>query len=65
MKDPISEYSRPDAEIFLTSTQAAMLLNVSVVTLRKYITLGKIKTIKTPGGHNRFRKKDLLEALYV
>ena len=53
-----------EEEIFLTSTQAADLLNVSVVTLRKYIAMGKIKTIKTPGGHNRIRKRDLLETLY-
>ncbi len=64
MKAIMSALSRPDEEIFLTSTQAAALLNVSVVTLRKYITTGKIKTIKTPGGHNRISKKHLLEALY-
>jgi len=55
----------PPEEIFLTSTQAATLLNVSVVTIRKYIIMGKIRVIKTPGGHNRISKKDLLEALYA
>jgi excisionase family DNA binding protein len=49
---------------FLTSTQASELLNISVVTLKKYIQQGKIKTLKTPGGHHRFLKEDLLKKLY-
>lgn len=51
-------------DTFLTSTQAAELLNISVVTLKKYVKQGKINTLKTPGGHHRFNKKDLLEKLY-
>jgi excisionase family DNA binding protein len=51
-------------QVFLTSTQAAELLNISLVTLKKYISLGKIRTIKTPGGHHRINKQDLLENLY-
>jgi excisionase family DNA binding protein len=51
-------------QIFLTSSQAADLLNVSLATLKKYISLGKIRTIKTPGGHYRIKKQDLLENLY-
>ena len=50
--------------VFLTSAQASELLNISVSTLKKYIHQGKIKTLKTPGGHHRFLKKDLLERLY-
>jgi len=52
-------------DIFLTSTQASQLLNVSVTTLKKYIKRGKIKTLKTPGGHHRFLKEDLLKNLYT
>jgi len=51
-------------DVFLTSAQAAELLNVSVSTLKKYIRQGKIKTLKTPGGHHRFLKEDLLRKLY-
>jgi excisionase family DNA binding protein len=46
---------------FLTSAQAAAFLNVSLSTLKKYIHANKIKTLKTPGGHYRIRKSDLLE----
>jgi len=52
-------------ETFLTSSQASQLLNISVSTLKKYIQQGKIKTLKTPGGHHRFLKEDLLKNLYA
>ena len=51
-------------QIFLTASQAAELLNVSLATLKKYITLGKIRAIRTPGGHYRIKKQDILENLY-
>ena len=51
-------------KIFLTAPQAAELLNVSRATLKKYITLGKIRVIRTPGGHYRIKKQDILENLY-
>ena len=51
-------------EVFLTATQASEFLNVSVSTLKKYVHQGKIKTLKTPGGHHRFLKNDLLKKLY-
>jgi excisionase family DNA binding protein len=47
--------------IFLTTAQAAKLLNVSVSTLKKFIYLGKIKTLRTPGGHHRILRKDLFD----
>ena len=50
--------------IFLTSTQAAELLNLSLSTLKKFIAEGKIRTIRTPGGHYRINKNELLSSLY-
>lgn len=49
--------------LFLTTAQAAKFLNVSLSTFKKYIYLGKIKTLKTPGGHHRILKKDLFELM--
>ncbi len=49
---------------FMTTAQAAEFLNVSIGTLKKYIYQGKIKTLKTPGGHHRLLKSDLLKELY-
>ena len=48
-------------EIFLTSQQAAKILQVSLSTLKKFIYSGRLKTLKTPGGHHRILKKDLFE----
>ncbi|MGA2775278.1 MAG: helix-turn-helix domain-containing protein [Candidatus Omnitrophota bacterium] len=48
-------------EIYLTPIQAAQFLNVSLSTLKKFIYTGKLKTLKTPGGHHRILKKKLLK----
>ena len=50
--------------VFLTSTQAAELLNLSLGTLKKCIASGKIRTIRTPGGHYRINREELLSSLY-
>lgn len=46
-------------QTFLTSQQAAKILQVSLSTLKKFIYSGRIKTLKTPGGHHRILKEDL------
>jgi excisionase family DNA binding protein len=46
---------------FLTPNQAAQYLNISLSTLKKFIYMGKIKTLKTPGGHHRIRRRDLVK----
>ena len=46
-------------ETFLTASQAAEAINVSLSTLKKFIYQGRIKTLRTPGGHYRIRKSDL------
>lgn len=50
---------------FITTAKAAEILDVSISTLKKFIVLGKLKAVKTPGGHYRIRMKDLMEDLYV
>jgi len=45
--------------VFLTTTEAAELIHVSLSTLKKYIYQEKLRTLKTPGGHHRIRKSDL------
>lgn len=47
-------------QVFLTSSQAADYLNISLSTLKKFIQQKRLKTLKTPGGHHRIRKSDLL-----
>ena len=49
------------SDIFLTSPQAARFLNVSKATLSKLISQKKIRWFKTPGGHFRIHREDLLK----
>lgn len=51
-------------DVFLTTKQAAEFLNISLVTLKKLIHQGKIKAFKTPGGHHRIHKFELLKDIY-
>ena len=50
-------------EKFVTAAQAAEILGVSVSTLKKFILQGKLRVVKTPGGHYRIPKKDMLAEL--
>ena len=56
---------RKDSSQFLTTSQAAALLNLSTSTFKKYISSGKVKAIRTPGGHYRVNRKVLMERLYA
>ncbi|GCL60724.1 IS607 family transposase [Microcystis aeruginosa] len=46
----------------ITIREASDLLGVSVKTLRRWEQQGKISSIRTPGGHRRFRRQDLLQS---
>ncbi len=52
-----------DEEIYFTPKQAGEHFNLSVSTIKNYIYAGKLKTLKTPGGHHRIRKRELLVTL--
>ncbi|HOY08973.1 MAG TPA: helix-turn-helix domain-containing protein [Candidatus Omnitrophota bacterium] len=60
----MEKYNLEKKDIFLTSAQAAEFLNISLGTLKKLIQQGRVKSFKTPGGHHRINKRDLLEKLY-
>src|SRR3989442_9738310 len=48
--------SEPD---WLTLGQAAKYLGVAQSTIRKWSDLGRVPTFYTPGGHRRYRRRDL------
>jgi len=50
-------------EIYFTPKQAAEHFNFSLSTIKNYIYAGKLRTLKTPGGHHRIRKSELLLTL--
>ena len=52
-----------DADIYFTPKQAAEHFNLSLSTVKNYIYAGRLKTLKTPGGHHRIRKSELLATL--
>jgi excisionase family DNA binding protein/putative nucleotidyltransferase with HDIG domain len=45
--------------------EVAELLNVTTQTIKNYIYSGKLKALKTPGGHHRIRRSDLKEIGYL
>lgn len=53
--------SQKENDIYITSSEAAKILNISLATLKKFIYQGKIRTLKTPGGHHRILKSDLFK----
>jgi len=50
-------------EIYFTPKQAADYFNLSLSTVKNYIYAGKLRTLKTPGGHHRISKAVILAAL--
>jgi excisionase family DNA binding protein len=50
-------------DFFLTPVEAAKVIHVSLSTLKKFIYSGKLKTLKTPGGHHRILKSHLYAML--
>jgi molybdopterin-binding protein len=43
----------------LTPRQAAEILNLSYPTIKSWIYKGKLRTVKTPGGHHRIPEEDI------
>lgn len=48
---------------FLTPSQVATKLRVSLRTVQRYIADGKLPAVKTPGGHYRIKESDAEAAL--
>lgn len=55
--------TKSEEEIYFTPKQASQCFNLSLSTVKNYIYAKKLKTLKTPGGHHRIRKSDLLATL--
>jgi molybdopterin-binding protein len=47
-----------------TPQEAAQVLRVSYPTLKQWIYKGKVRTLKTPGGHHRIPEKEVDQFLY-
>ena len=49
----------PDAEILLTPREVADLFVVDPKTVTRWAKAGKLTSIRTLGGHRRFRKSEV------
>jgi excisionase family DNA binding protein len=49
----------------LNTREAAALIKVTTQTIKNYIYSGKLRAIKTPGGHHRIRRNDLKSLGFV
>jgi len=60
LEDKMKKIPTAHKEI-LKTREAAELLKVTTQTIKNYIYSGKLKALKTPGGHHRIRRADLKE----
>jgi excisionase family DNA binding protein len=58
MKGNPSEY-----EVLLTPSEVARLFRVDPKTVTRWAKAGKLKAIRTLGGHRRYRKSEVLSLL--
>jgi excisionase family DNA binding protein len=49
----------PDAEVLLTPREVAELFGVDPKTVTRWAKAGKLTSIRTLGGHRRFRKSEV------
>ncbi len=52
-----------EAETLLTPAEVAALFRVDPKTVTRWAKAGKISSIRTLGGHRRFRETEVLELL--
>ena len=55
----MKESAPPKADV-VSAREAAKILGVTVQTIKNYIYRGKMKSYKTPGGHHRIRRGDVM-----
>ena len=53
----------PEAEPLLTPAEVATMFRVDPKTVTRWATAGRIGSIRTPGGHRRFRESEVNELL--
>lgn len=49
-----------DAPLLLTPGEVAKMLRVDPKTVTRWANSGKLACLKTPGGHTRFRRRDIV-----
>lgn len=52
-----------EPDTLIPITEAAQILGLSVDTLRRYDRNGTLRAVRTPGGHRRFRRSEVVALL--
>jgi len=55
----VPEMGAPTEDRFLTPGEVAKIFRVDPKTVARWAAAGRIASIRTPGGHNRFRESDV------
>lgn len=55
--DDANQQTRPDR--LLTPSEVADLFRVNPKTVTRWATAGRLHSIRTPGGHRRFRESEV------
>jgi len=63
LEDEVGRMTIQDPEPLLTSGQVAALFRVDTKTVARWASNGWIGSIRTPGGHRRFRETEVLALL--
>jgi excisionase family DNA binding protein len=63
LKENIRQKLKNPKELLLTPSAAAELLSVSPTTIRLWARNGRLTSVKTPGGHRRFNRDEVLSLL--
>ena len=63
MRPKSSKSPKPAGEL-LTPRDAALLLRISFPTIKQWIYAGKIRSVKTAGGHHRIPQREIDHLLY-
>jgi putative nucleotidyltransferase with HDIG domain/excisionase family DNA binding protein len=56
----MKESTPPKADL-VSAREASKILGVTVQTIKNYIYKGKMRSYKTPGGHHRIRREDIMD----
>ena len=59
----LSRMDTYDPDELLTSAQVQRLANISKSTVSRAVKDGRLKPLRTPGGHFRFRRSDVEKLL--
>lgn len=55
----MAKYTPPTVEAMLTPAEVAAMFRVNPVTITRWAKAGKLTSIKTLGGHRRYREAEV------